>query len=115
MAVAAAEPVEGYAPLEVCFDGSGSYDPEEADLLYHRPGTLFIPFKAPVGLEQTKIISSQRLARETDVLHHREIGENIGDLERTADTQMRRAMQRQVGDVTPFENDLTAGWLEIAA
>lgn len=46
---------------------------------------------------------AQRLRRQPDVFQHRQVGEDVGDLEGAADAEMGGAVRGQIGDVSTFE------------
>jgi hypothetical protein len=50
-----------------------------------------------------------------DIFQHRQVGKKIGDLKGAAYAQVSRSMDRQVRDVTSFEDDLTAGRRDVPA
>ena len=68
-----------------------------------------------MGTKQPKIVFSQRLAGEADAFQDGQVGEDVGNLEGTADSQMCCSMQGQLRNIAPLEDYLPTGWLEIAA
>ena len=60
-------------------------------------------------VKKLEVILAHRLSRQANIFQHGQVGKDIGDLEGAPNAQVGHAVERQVGDIRPLKEHLSAG------
>ena len=87
----------------------------QPNLVNDLPRFPFVRLEIAGAIQHLEIVMSQGLACEADIFKRRETWENVGNLKRASDAEVRDSLHGGVRNLDPLEKHVTARRIECAA